>query len=116
MVVNVSLIGHIWFAKQCSLHGLDTLFVLFEGKVCHSLFIEYLSVTFIDFKCSVKVINRLLVVAHVVVTLGSIFEELNVLGILLNGLVEVFNGLSELPLHVIALAKSIITCRVGLIL
>lgn len=55
-------------------------------------------------------------VAHIVVTLGSVLQELNVLGILFNGLVEVVYGLRELPLHVIALTKTIITGWVGLIL
>ena len=57
-----------------------------------------------------------MIVAHVIVALGSVLEELDVLGIFTDGLVEVVNGLSELALHVVTLAETVVTGRVVLLL
>lgn len=57
MVVNVRFKGNEWLIIEGCLHSLYALLVLFEGKEGDSLFIKNLSVTLVDFKCSVQVID-----------------------------------------------------------
>ena len=104
MVVNVSLISHKWIVLQGSLHCLDALLVLLVGEICQSKFIQNLSVFVVYVKSSVKVFNRILEHPHVIVTLSSILEELNVLWLQTDGLIEMVNSFFELAHHVVTLS------------
>ena len=112
MIVNISFVGHVGLLLKRSFHSLDAPLVLFESKVGNALLVEHLRIRVLNRKRPLQVIYRKLVLLHVEVALGTIFQKFDVVVLRLDRFVEMLNRLVEVAQSVVATAKAIVHCWV----
>lgn len=93
MIVDVSLVSHVWLSLERLLHRSDALLVLLEGEKGDALLVEDLRVPVINGKSPLQVIDCELILLHVEVALCSILQELYIVPTSLDRLVEITYGL-----------------------
>ena len=108
MVVNVGFIGHIGLLLQCPLHRLDAPLVLFEREVGNALLVEDLRVFVVDGQGPIQVIDGQLVLHHVKVALGAIFQKFDIRSLRVDSFIEMLDRLVEVFQGVVAATESIV--------